>query len=134
MRLLSLVLLFISFSSVSIAEPSSSQSVAVPAPAMSRSKQLEMRLMQEAAEEHQRVQIVRRQEKAKQAVVETEIRRLGAGNSLPRIPAPPSRLPASVIEQPANPDRHRESSSPVDASSIYNASEPIAPRLAPVSR
>ncbi len=138
MRLLSFVLLFAVVTSAcafaNAAEPASAQPVAVPKPVMSRSRQLEMRLMQEAADEHQRVQIVRRQEKAKQTAVETEIRRLGAGNSLPRIPAPPSRLPASVAEQLSIPVQRREPSLPIDSSSIYNASEPVAPRSAPVSR
>ena len=134
MRLFSFLLLFISVTSANAAESASAQPVVVPKPVMSRSRQLEMRLMQEAADEHQRVQIVRRQEKAKQTAVDAEIRRLGAGNSLPRIPAPPSRLPASVAEQPSIPVERRVPSLPVDSSSIYNASEPVAPRSAPVSR
>lgn len=101
----------------------------LPPVVMKHSRQLEMRLMQEAAQDQQRVQALRRQDRIKKTVVETEIRRLSTGNTFantsarPGAPAQATRLPASAFP-----------SAPSDASSIYNASEPVAPRSAPVAR
>ena len=52
--MLSFLLLFISVTSAGAAEPASAQPVVVPKPVMSRSRQLEMRLMQEAADEQKK--------------------------------------------------------------------------------
>ncbi len=101
----------------------------LPPVVMKHSRQLEMRLMQEAAQDQQRVQALRRQDRIKKTVVETEIRRLSTGNTFantsarPGVPAQTTRMPASAAPV-----------APSDASSIYNASEPVAPRSAPVAR